>query len=40
MEVQLYDGNLNVEELLDWITALHKYFIDEDVGMIRRSNMY
>jgi len=40
MEVRLYDGNLNVEDLLDYINALDKYFIYEDVGMIRRSNMY
>jgi len=26
MEVPMYEGNLDVEELLDWIRALDKYF--------------
>ncbi|KAH9331464.1 hypothetical protein KI387_003572, partial [Taxus chinensis] len=26
MEVPMYEGNLNVEELIDWIKALDKYF--------------
>ncbi len=26
MEVSLYDGNLNVEEFLNWINTLDKYF--------------
>jgi hypothetical protein len=26
MEVHMYEGNLNVEEFLDWINALDKYF--------------
>jgi hypothetical protein len=31
MEIPMYEGNLDVEELLDWIRALHKYFDYEDV---------
>ena len=27
----MYEGNLDVEELLDWIRALDKYFDYEDV---------
>ena len=26
VEVPMYEGNLNVEELMDWINALNKYF--------------
>ena len=26
VEVPTYEGNLNVEELMDWINALNKYF--------------
>jgi hypothetical protein len=31
MEVPMYEGNLNVEELLDWINAMDKYFDYEDI---------
>jgi hypothetical protein len=31
MEIPMYEGNLDVEELLDWIKALDKYFDYEDV---------
>jgi hypothetical protein len=31
MEIPMYEGNLDVEELLDWIRALNKYFDYEDV---------
>jgi hypothetical protein len=31
MEVLMYEGNLNVEELLDWISALDKYFDYEEI---------
>ena len=27
VEVPMYDDNLNVEELMDWINALEKYFV-------------
>jgi hypothetical protein len=34
VEVPMYEGNLNVEELIDWINALDKYFdyeyVDEE----------
>lgn len=30
MEIPLYDGNLNVEELMDWISSLAKYFDYEE----------
>lgn len=26
MEISLYEGNLNVDELMDWIHALDTYF--------------
>ena len=26
VEVPMYESNLNVEELMDWINALNKYF--------------
>ena len=31
MDIPVYEGNLDVEELLDWIRALDKYFDYEDV---------
>ena len=31
MEVPIYQGNLNVEELVDWINALNKYFDFEEI---------
>jgi hypothetical protein len=31
MEVPMYEGNLNVDELLDWINAMDKYFDYEEV---------
>jgi hypothetical protein len=31
MEIPMYEGNLDVEEILDWIRALDKYFNYEDV---------
>jgi hypothetical protein len=31
MDIPVYEGNLDVEELLDWIRALHTYFDYEDV---------
>ena len=31
IEVPMYSGNLNVEELMDWINALSKYFDFEQI---------
>jgi hypothetical protein len=31
MDISLYEGNLDVEELLDWFRALDKYFNYEDI---------
>jgi hypothetical protein len=31
MDIPVYEGNLDVEELLDWIRALDKYFDYEDI---------
>jgi hypothetical protein len=31
MEVPMYEGNLNVEEFLDWISSLDKYFDYEEI---------
>jgi hypothetical protein len=36
MEIPMYEGNLDVEELLDWIRALDKYFNYEDVEEDRK----
>jgi hypothetical protein len=32
MEVPMYEGNLNVDELMDWISAMDKYFEYENVA--------
>jgi len=32
MEIPMYEGNLNVEELLDWIREMDKYFDYEEVN--------
>jgi hypothetical protein len=31
MDIPVYEGNLDAEELLEWITALDTYFDYEDV---------
>jgi hypothetical protein len=31
MEIPMYEGNLDVEELLDWFRALDRYFDYEDI---------
>jgi hypothetical protein len=31
MEIPMYEGNLEVEELLDWVSAMDKYFDYEDI---------
>jgi hypothetical protein len=31
MKVSMYEGNLDVEELLDWIRTLEKYFDYEEI---------
>jgi hypothetical protein len=31
IEVPMYEGNLEVEELLDWVCAMDKYFDYEDI---------
>jgi DNA-binding transcriptional MerR regulator len=36
IEVPMYEGNLNVEELLDWIRSMDKYFDYEDVDGEKR----
>jgi len=32
MEIPMYEGNLNVEEVLEWINDLDKYFDYEDIN--------
>jgi hypothetical protein len=32
MDILVYEGNLDAQELLDWIRALDTYFDFEDVG--------
>ena len=36
MEVSIYEGNLYVEELLDWIRSMDKYFNYEYVDEEKR----
>jgi hypothetical protein len=36
IEVPMYEGNLDVEELLDWIRSMDKYFDYEDVDGEKR----
>ena len=31
VEVPMYEGNINIEELMDWINALNKYFNFEEI---------
>jgi hypothetical protein len=31
IEVPMYEGNLEVEELLDWVCVMDKYFDYEDI---------
>jgi hypothetical protein len=31
MEIPMYEGNLDLEELLDWVRAMNKYFDYEEV---------
>jgi hypothetical protein len=36
IEVPMYEGNLDAEELLDWIRSMDKYFNYEDVDEEKR----
>jgi hypothetical protein len=36
IEVPMYEGNLDVEELLDWIRSMDKHFDYEDVDEVRK----
>jgi hypothetical protein len=36
IEVLMYEGNLDVEEMLDWVRAMEKYFDYEDVDEEKR----
>jgi hypothetical protein len=36
IEVPMYEGNMDVEELLDWIISMDKYFDYEDVDEEKR----
>ena len=36
LEVPTYDGSLNVEELIDWINTLDKYFDCEEVDEAKK----
>jgi hypothetical protein len=40
IEVPMYEGNLEVEELLDWVRVMDKYFDYEDIeeeNMVRHA---
>ena len=37
VEVPMYEGNLNVEELMDWINSLNKYFDFEEIEDIKKA---
>ena len=39
MDIPVYEGNLDAEELLDWIRALDTYFDYEDVEEDRKVSM-
>ena len=36
IEVLMYSGNLNVEELMDWINAMSKYFGFEEIEVKKK----
>jgi hypothetical protein len=36
MDIPMYEGNLDIEELLDWFRALNKYFDYEDIEEDKR----
>jgi hypothetical protein len=36
MDIPMYEGNLDVEEMLDWFRALDKYFDYEDIEEDRK----
>jgi hypothetical protein len=38
MDILVYEGNLDVEEILEWIRALDMYFDYEDVEEDRKVN--
>jgi hypothetical protein len=38
MDILMYEGNLDVEELLDWFRALDKYFDYEDIKEDKKLN--
>jgi hypothetical protein len=38
IEVPMYEGNLNVEELLDWINEMDKYLDYEDIDDENKVN--
>jgi len=40
MEVFIYEGNLNVDELMDWIDAMDKYFDYEEVNEANKVNFF
>jgi hypothetical protein len=40
MNIPVYEGNLDVEEILDWIRALEKYFNYEDVEEDKKVKHY
>ena len=39
MDIPVYEGNLDAEELLDWIRALDTYFDYEDIEEIGRAHV-
>jgi Icc-related predicted phosphoesterase len=39
IEVPMYEGNLDAEELLDWIRSMDKHFDYEEVDEEKRMNM-
>jgi hypothetical protein len=34
INIPMYEGNLDVEEMLDWISSMDKYFNYEDVNEV------
>jgi hypothetical protein len=38
MEVPMYEGNLNMDELMDWINTMDKYFEYENIAEKEKVN--
>ena len=39
IEIPMYEGSLNVEELMDWIRSIDQYFDSEEVEVNKRVSL-